>query len=123
MQGQHPLEDLIVLPLVGVNTQRTLCMNGSSLHVGRCLLHPFSRTAKDSLSQSLLLGMCPGLVPIPLEAEVHVGESCAHDLASLTQQDWEVCRALVNTLEEPGCQQMIKQWETLRVMLSADACI
>jgi hypothetical protein len=26
MQGQRPLGDLIVLPLVGVNTQRTLLM-------------------------------------------------------------------------------------------------
>jgi hypothetical protein len=29
----------------------------------------------------------------------------------------------VNTLEEPRCQQVIKQWDTLGVMLSADACI
>jgi thioredoxin-dependent peroxiredoxin len=30
---------------------------------------------------------------------------------------------VVNTLDSPRCQQVIKQWETLRVMLPPDACI
>jgi thioredoxin-dependent peroxiredoxin len=30
---------------------------------------------------------------------------------------------VVNTLGYPRCQQVIKQWETLRVMLPPDACI
>ncbi len=30
---------------------------------------------------------------------------------------------IVNTLEYPRCQQVIKQWETLRAMLPPDACI
>jgi len=30
---------------------------------------------------------------------------------------------IVNTLESLRCQQVIKQWETLRVMLPPDACI
>ncbi len=30
---------------------------------------------------------------------------------------------VVNTLESPRCQQVIHQWETLRVMLPPDACI
>ncbi len=30
---------------------------------------------------------------------------------------------VVNTLEYPRCQQVVKQWETLRVMLPPEACI
>ena len=30
---------------------------------------------------------------------------------------------VVNTIESPRCQQVIKQWETLRVMLPPDTCI
>jgi thioredoxin-dependent peroxiredoxin len=30
---------------------------------------------------------------------------------------------VVNTLESPRCQQVITQWETLRVLLPLDACI
>jgi thioredoxin-dependent peroxiredoxin len=31
--------------------------------------------------------------------------------------------SVVDTIESPRCQQVIKQWETLRVMLPPDACI
>jgi thiol peroxidase len=31
--------------------------------------------------------------------------------------------SVVNTLEYPRCQQVVKRWETLRVMLPPDACI